>query len=144
MPEWYVFMALTLNKQTDYALQFLAALSKLQEGESLALSVFAKRGRVSFLFLQRIVGKLRAANLVTASKGRSGGYKLALPADKITVLKVADALEGEMAMVPCLTVNDVSCPHASVCMTRTNFHTINAYIQKYLQSITVADLIKKV
>ena len=136
-------MALTLNKQTDYALQFLAALAKLPEGESLPLSVFAKRGHVSFLFLQRIVGKLRAANLVVASKGRAGGYKLANSAGEITVLKVANALEGEMAMVPCLTATD-SCPHASVCMTRTNFHTINAYIQKYLQSVTINDLIKKV
>jgi Rrf2 family protein len=133
-------MALTLNRQTDYALQFLSALARLPKGESLALSVFAKRGRVSFLFLQRIAGKLRAAELVEAGKGRSGGYHLTRAAAKITVLDVARALEGDMAVVPCLKSGDTSCPHQAVCQTRTNFHTINAYIQQYLKTISLAEL----
>ena len=133
-------MAMTLNRQTDYALQFLSALARLKTGESLPLSVFAKKGRVSFLFMQRIAGKLRAAGLVEAGKGRAGGYHLTREAAKVTVLDVAEALEGDMAVVPCLKSGDTSCPHAAVCMTRTNFHTINAYIQQYLKSITLSEL----
>lgn len=134
-------MSLTLNRQTDYALQFLSALARLKTGESLALSQFAKRGHVSFLFMQRIAGKLRAAGLVLAGKGRSGGYRLARPAAKISVLDVARALEGDLAVVPCLT-GDTSCPHQIVCMTRTNLHTINAHIQGYLKTISLTQLIK--
>lgn len=134
-------MAMTLNRQTDYALQFLSALARLKEGESLPLSVFAKKGRVSFLFMQRIAGKLRAAGLVEAGRGRSGGYKLMRLPATITVLDVAQALEGDLAVVPCLKEGDNSCPHAVVCMTRTNFHTINAYIQQYLKTITLNELI---
>ena len=133
-------MAMTLNRQTDYALQFLSALARLSKGESLALSVFAKKGRVSFLFMQRIAGKLRAAGLVEAGRGRSGGYRLTRAAAKITVLDVARALEGDMAVVPCLKSGDTSCPHQAVCMTRTNFHTINAHIQSYLKTISLYDL----
>ncbi len=133
-------MAMTLNRQTDYALQFLSALARLSPGETLALSTFAKKGRVSFLFMQRIAGKLRAAELVQAGKGRSGGYHLSRPSQKITVLDVARALEGDMAVVPCLKSGDTSCPHQAVCMTRTNFHTINAYIQQYLKTISLYDL----
>lgn len=133
-------MAMTLNRQTDYALQFLSALARLKEGESLPLSVFAKKGRVSFLFMQRIAGKLRTANLVEAGRGRSGGYKLTKSPAAITVLDVAQALEGDMAVVPCLKTADTSCPHQAVCMTRTNFHTINAYIQQYLKTITLSEL----
>ncbi len=134
-------MAMTLNRQTDYALQFLSALARLPAGESLPLSAFAKKGHVSFLFMQRIVGKLRAAGLVHAGKGRSGGYQLTRAAAAITVLDVSRALEGDMAVVPCLKSGDTSCPHAAVCMTRTNFHTINAYIQQYLKTISIQELI---
>lgn len=133
-------MAMTLNRQTDYALQFLSALARLKEGESLPLSVFAKKGHVSFLFMQRIAGKLRTAHLVEAGRGRSGGYKLTKLPTAITVLDVAQALEGDMAVVPCLKTADTSCPHQAVCMTRTNFHTINAYIQQYLKTITLSEL----
>lgn len=132
-------MAMTLNRQTDYALQFLSALARLNKGESLALSQFAKRGRVSFLFMQRIAGKLRAAGLVQAGKGRSGGYRLSRSAVKISVLDVTRALEGDLAVVPCLT-GDTSCPHQTVCMTRTSFHTINAHIQGYLKTISLVEL----
>lgn len=135
-------MAMTLNRQTDYALQFLSALGRLPTGESLALSKFAARGRVSFLFMQRIAGKLRVAGLITAGKGRAGGYKLARAAAKITILDVAQALEGDMAVVPCLKNGDTSCPHQLVCQTRTNFHTINAHIQEYLKTISLAELNK--
>ncbi|MCX6781063.1 MAG: Rrf2 family transcriptional regulator [Candidatus Magasanikbacteria bacterium] len=135
-------MALTLNRQTDYALQFLAALARLPEGESLSLAVFAKQGRVSFLFLQRIAKKLRTAGLITAEKGRLGGYKLARVSQAITVLDVAEALEGKMAVVPCIKKTS-DCPHAAVCQTRTSFHTINSYIQKYLHSIPLSELGKK-
>ncbi len=132
---------MTLNRQTDYALQFLSALALLKEGESLPLSVFANKGYVSFLFMQRIVSKLRGAGLVVAGRGRSGGYRLMRAATDITVLDVAQALDGDMAVVPCLKDGDTSCPHASVCITRTSFHTMNAYIQQYLKTITISALV---
>lgn len=133
-------MSLTLNRKTDYALQLLAALKKVPAGEFLSLQKFSKRARLPFLFLQRVSAALSAAGFIRAERGRGGGYVLAKSASIITIREVVTALEGESSLVPCLIKGTPKCPHAAVCMTKLNFHTINANIQKYLSSITVNDL----
>lgn len=133
-------MSLTLNRKTDYALQLLHTLKKMPDGQLLSLQKFAKQSRLPFLFLQRVTAALCAAGFICAERGRRGGYKLAKPAAAITIREVVTALEGESSLVPCLLKDGPACPHAAVCMTKINFHTINGYIQKYLQSISVADL----
>lgn len=133
-------MPLTLNRKTDYALQLLSALKKIPNGEFLSLQKFSQRACLPFLFLQRVAIALGAAGFIRAERGRSGGYTLARPANIITIRDVVIALEGEPSLVPCLIKGAPRCPHAAVCMTKVNFHTINANIQKYLSGITVKDL----
>ena len=56
---------------------------------------------VSASFVAKIFSKLEKAGIVTASEGLRGGYRLACPADQITVLDVVDAIEGEKPLFDC-------------------------------------------
>jgi Rrf2 family protein len=59
---------------------------------------------VSPSFLAKIFPKLEKAGIVTASEGIKGGYRLARPAEEITVLDVVDAVEGEKPLFECQEV----------------------------------------
>ncbi len=59
---------------------------------------------VSVSFVAKIFSKLEKAGIVTASEGLRGGYRLARPADQITVLDVVDAIEGEKPLFDCLEI----------------------------------------
>ena len=89
------------TKESDYAIQLLSMLAQSQAPVS--LRQFAERSRISFLFLQRIARKLRAAGLIEATQGRDGGYRLTRQAEQITLKEIADAIEGATATVACLS-----------------------------------------
>lgn len=47
------------------------------------------------VIIRRLVKQLRAANLVTSTRGKAGGYQLARPAADISLLDVFLAVEGD-------------------------------------------------
>ena len=52
-------------------------------------------------YLEHLVAKLRKAGLVDLGRGAHGGYRLARPAEEITMLEVVEALEGPIAPMEC-------------------------------------------
>lgn len=56
---------------------------------------------VSPSFLAKIFPKLEKAGIVAATEGLRGGYRLARPADEITVLDVVNAIEGGKPLFDC-------------------------------------------
>lgn len=52
-------------------------------------------------FLAKIFTKLAKAGLVAATEGVKGGFTLARPASKISVLDVVTAIDGEKALFEC-------------------------------------------
>ena len=56
---------------------------------------------ISPSFVAKIFPKLEKAGIVAASEGLRGGYRLARPADRISVLDVVDAIEGQKPLFNC-------------------------------------------
>lgn len=52
-------------------------------------------------FLKKILSKLEKAGIVEASGGIRGGYRLARPPEKISVLNVVDAVDGHKPLFDC-------------------------------------------
>ncbi len=62
------------------------------------------------VFLRRILGELVAAGLVDAREGRAGGYRLARPADEITLADVYRAVEPDGPLAASPAAPNVRCP----------------------------------
>src|SRR3989339_1237669 len=92
---------LQFTKETDYGLRFLTKLIKMPKGHLLSLRIFSKSAGISFLFLQRIVKKLKAAGIIDATKGASGGYFLKKNPKHLNVKDVVEALEGKCNLWLC-------------------------------------------
>ena len=60
-----------------------------------------RRRREAASYLEQLVRLLRKAGLVTSVRGAGGGYRLAKPADSISVGDVLRALEGNLDAVSC-------------------------------------------
>lgn len=132
-------MALTLNKQTDYALRWLSWLAKQPAATAPTLNVAATSLKLSLVFLQKISWKLQRVGLVRAVRGRTGGYSLGRPARQITVAEVVGAMEDTATIVPCL-LRKKSCPHAAYCKNLSALQIINAAIWRYLATWKLTDL----
>jgi len=64
------------------------------KGERLASSQ-----EIPLKFLENILTELRRAELVATQRGAEGGYRLARPADEITLADVIRAVDGPLANV---------------------------------------------
>ncbi len=114
---------LVLRKETDLAVQLLKRLTK-SPGKYLSLQDFAKEAGISFLFLQKIARKLRLGKLIVSAHGMKGGYKLAMPANKINLKKIMDAMDDHCQLTPCAGT-DRRCEHnnkycITIAMTKLN------------------------
>lgn len=119
---------------------FLSQLFGLGEGEFLRVSESAKRLHASEAYLEEVVGLLKKAGLVKAKTGPSGGYQLAKSADQITAYDMVTALEGHIALVPCLSHQKGLCGIETGCQTRTLWNSLQLSIIKTLKETTLAQL----
>ncbi len=74
----------------------LRALINLASAETppVLLKDIASEEKISEKYLEAIFSSLRKNDIITATRGKNGGYALALPAENITLNKIIDALEG--------------------------------------------------
>ena len=90
-------------------------------------------------YLDSILARLREAGLLEAARGAHGGYRLARPAGAVTASDVVEALEGRIAIVPC--VEDPSeCDRAPRCTTREVWCAASAAVRDVLAALTLAEL----
>jgi Rrf2 family protein len=89
-------------------------------------------------FVSQIMRLLVSAGVVTSTRGVHGGYKLAKPANKITLLEIVEAIDGPVESNCDLHIAGLSKDgKASV---EKALSAIEADACKRLASITLADL----
>lgn len=64
-----------------------------KEGEYTTIISISERLGISKIYLEQVFALLKRANLVSSTKGSSGGYRLSRPAEKITAYDILSAIE---------------------------------------------------
>jgi Rrf2 family protein len=85
-----------LTLATAYAIRALVHLAAGKEDRITASHVIAAAEGFPEPFLQRVLHRLVLARVLLGVKGPNGGYRLARPADRITLLDVVEAVEGPL------------------------------------------------
>jgi Rrf2 family protein len=88
-----IFMKLT--RASNYALQALVSMAgQKEENQVVASHLTARDQGIPERFLLKILKPLVSAGVLDSLKGPNGGYRLAKPAAKITLLEVVEAVDG--------------------------------------------------
>jgi len=95
------FGILCLSQTTGYAILALSCLDGCGDRWILAKEI-ADRTSVPQPYLSKILHALGRRDLVEAKRGYRGGFRLAKSGSQITLLDIADAVEGEAWSAPCL------------------------------------------
>jgi Rrf2 family protein len=85
-----------ISARSDYGIRALAELTALGGGPR-TVTELAEAQEIPARFLQNILLQLRRRGIVQSQRGTEGGYRLARPADDITLAEVIRALEGPLA-----------------------------------------------
>ena len=126
-----------------YALRIMVDLAQNQSDAFIPLKEISERQEISEKYSEMIIGLLCKAGLVFSSRGKGGGYKLAKPAEKYSIGSVLKAAEGSLAPVTCLELPENICPHAGNCKTLPIWKELERRMDEYLESVSLADIIKQ-
>lgn len=127
-------MKISVNSR--YALRFLVRVAEA-EGRVAVISVAEQEG-ISEKMLERIATKLMHKGFVNSVKGPKGGYKLARPANEITVTELLKTMETPYLPLHC--IDDPSCCKMNKeCRMIKLFEDINVAISTVTDKKTIAD-----
>jgi Rrf2 family protein len=134
-----------VNQQFATAVHVLTALAfhknALMSSDSLALSV-----NTNPVVIRRLLSQLTKAHLVSTTRGKTGGVKLAKEPQAITLKDVYLALSPSDPMAPRDKSPQKDCPVS--CSMHAIMSNVSAGTQKvtlkYLESQKLSDLIKKI
>ena len=127
-----------ISTKGRYGLRAMIDLSMNAADNYISLSSIAQRQALSLRYLEGIFSSLKKAGLVSSIAGSQGGYKPALPADKITMKMILTALEGSMSLTDGDAGNDTA---LRAFLTENVWNKIDDTIRRLLEQTTIEDMI---
>ncbi|MDO4297611.1 MAG: Rrf2 family transcriptional regulator [Lachnospiraceae bacterium] len=132
-----------LSTKGRYGLRALIDLAQYSEEEAVSIASIAARQNISESYLEQLVAKLKKAGLVVSIRGAQGGYRLARPADTISVGDILRALEGNLEAVECSAHTDEGCQGADLCVTKYVWQRINESIARTVDEMMLDQLVEE-
>jgi Rrf2 family protein len=131
-----------ISTRTEYGIRVLVTLARIDDNTScLSLTEIARREKLPHAYLEQLVGDLRRAELVIATRGQSGGYRLNRPAAEIHMTDVVRALEGPLLEMPCAGADDLEhCDRPQPCNVHEVFQRVYESLSVSLGSTNLADV----
>jgi Rrf2 family transcriptional regulator, cysteine metabolism repressor len=86
---------ISVTSKSRYAVIALAELARSGD-RPIPIAQVAERRGMPVQFLEQLFATLRRDGVLRSQRGVKGGYTLARPADRITVLEVVQALDGKV------------------------------------------------
>jgi Rrf2 family cysteine metabolism transcriptional repressor len=137
------------STKAEYGVRLLVELGRRGEEGPVALASVAEAETLPLSYLEHLVAKLRAAGLVSSTRGAHGGYRLGRPAGEITMLEVVEALEGPVAPMECFHTDRegrVLCSHESdgdrACATKMLWTRVQGGVTRALAGTTLEEMVE--
>ena len=130
-----------ISAKADYAVRAAIELATSPDGKPVKAERVAKAQGIPLNFLENILGELRHAGIVRSQRGAEGGFRLAKPADRVTIADVMRAVEGPLATVRGGPPEESTYPGAAADLPRV-WIAVRKSLRQVVERVTVADVAK--
>lgn len=128
-----------MSSKARYGLYVAVELAKNYSDSTVVnVSSLSQTTGVTEKYLEQIIALMKKADIVSSSRGASGGYKLTDTPDNITVGRVLRAVEDNLEIVDCLHGD---C-NREKCVARNLWGKLYDNINSYLDTITLTQLME--
>ncbi len=127
----------------EYGLRCLLQVAFHPGPGPVTASAIARQEGLGPEYVGRIMGALRAGGLVVSTRGASGGYHLARPANEIGVWEAIEVLGGEFfpeGFCDCHPGRRRECVHITDCSVRALWRKVENTLKTALNAISLEDL----
>ncbi len=131
-----------LTPHADYALRTLIYLA-VHSGERVTIQAIADAYSISKNHLMKIVQQLAREGLVDATRGRSGGLRLAGDPTQIRLGDVVRRVESNFDIVECFNRNTNQCVITPACRLKEVFAEAKEAFIAVLDHYTLDDIVQE-
>ena len=126
-----------LSARVDYALRAASELAAADGPRT--VDQLSAAQRIPNKYLESILGELRRGGLLRSQRGPEGGYRLARPAEEISIADVIRSLDGELANVRGSRPEDLAYVGAATALQEV-WIALRASERAILEKVTLADV----
>ncbi len=129
-----------ITRDTDYAIRALCYMAK-HKGAVVSADELVECLKMPRPFLRKILQILNKKKLVNSRKGKGGGFVLAVPPRKMSLLDLIEAFQRSIKLND-HTFKKRPCPHIKRCKVKEKIDYIEKLVLSELKAITIASLLK--
>lgn len=119
------------SRTAEYALRALVQLAALPPDEYAMAKNIAAEGNIPGHFLAKILQDLARDGFLKSNKGPRGGFRLALPAEDLSMLRVIEAVDGAGRYDRCIG-GAPECNDRAACGMHDSWKALRSRIIDYL------------
>ena len=130
-----------LTTKGRYAVTAMLDLAYHSEKKPVTLTDIAKRQDISLSYLEQLFSRLRRFGMVEGVRGPGGGYQLSRKAERISIAEIIAAVDETVDATRCGGKSD--CQNSQPCLAHDLWMGLSEQIRQYLDSISLADVLKR-
>lgn len=127
-----------LTTKGRYAVTAMLDLALHASSRPVSLADISARQGISLSYLEQLFAKLRKNALVESIRGPGGGYRLALPAERVAVADIIDAVHESIDATRC--GHGEGCQEGDACLTHHLWSDLSDKIHEFLSGISLSEL----
>lgn len=129
-----------LTNLADYAVVVMTAAAKACDPRLSAASVAGATG-LPVPTVAKLMGSLAKAGLLESSRGVAGGFRLARPAEAVSLADIVEAIDGPISLTSCThdaTASD--CAIAGGCAVKPHLSIVTRTVREALAAVKLSQL----
>lgn len=128
-----------LTRGADYALRGMTFLAGQDSLRYVRIKEISVEEDIPEKFMRKLVHILNQKGYLESVRGKNGGIRLGLDADKITMLDIIEAVEGPMALNKCLK-DPNECDLKDLCLMCSVWSEAQRELKAVLEKYTLKDI----
>jgi Rrf2 family protein len=128
-----------ISAKAEYAVRAAVELAAADGDKPVKAERLATAQDIPLNFLENILGELRHAGVVRSQRGAEGGFRLARPANEVTIADVIRAVDGPLASIRGGPPEEVSYSGAAESLPNV-WIAVRASLRGVLERVTLADV----
>lgn len=130
-----------ISTRGRYALRLMMDIAINGQDEPVRIKDIARRQEISEKYLEQIVSVLNKAGFVKSSRGPQGGYRLMRAPAEYTAGSILCLIEGSLAPVACMDMDENDCPRHERCATLFLWQRLHEAMKDIIENVSLADLV---
>ena len=127
-----------ITRKLEYALIALRYIQGQSEDKVVSAKEISGVYRIPLQLLAKILQELTKHNILEATQGAHGGYKLKKSLDQMNLTALIKILEGPIGIMDCSI--DTKCVQLDICNIRNPINRVNDAIISMFDNLTLSEI----